>query len=195
MTDLNKIRYEQTNDELYTPISLSKILIENIPIKENDSCFDPFYGTGSFFNNFNLNDDNDYTEINLGKDFFRYTKKHDWVISNPPFSQLTKVFEHTLMISKVGFAYILPSYSLSCNRLKIASDSGFHLNKIIHFKNPKEWRLGFQMVFAIFTKEKNDSFVNLEYQSAIQTKLFKDSKLEASSLIEGSKQNENLKAD
>ncbi len=172
MTDLHKIRNGDSNDELYTPISLSKKLIENIPIKENHSCFDPFYGTGSFFNNFNSNNENDFSEINLGRDFFRYTKKHDWVISNPPFSQLTKVFEHTLMISKIGFAYILPSYSLSCNRLKIASDSGFYLNKLIHFKNPKDWMLGFQMVFAIFTKEKNDSFVNLESAEGVQTKLF-----------------------
>ena len=172
MTDLHKIRNGDSNDELYTPISLSKKLIENIPIKENHSCFDPFYGTGSFFNNFNSNNENDFSEINLGRDFFRYTKKHDWVISNPPFSQLTKVFEHTLMISELGFAYILPSYSLSCNRLKIASDSGFYLNKLIHFKNPKDWMLGFQMVFAIFTKEKNDSFVNLESAEGVQTKLF-----------------------
>ena len=172
MTDLNKIRHGESNDELYTPSTLSKKLIQNIPVNEEDSCLDPFYGTGSFFNNFNSNSENKYCEINLGKDFFRYTKKHDWVISNPPFSQLTKVFEHTLMISKLGFAYILPSYSLTCNRLKIASESGFHLNKLIHFKNPKEWMLGFQMVFAIFTKHKNNSFVNLEYQSGIQKKLF-----------------------
>jgi len=172
MNDLKNIRYGESNDELYTPISLSKKLIDHIGLKENDSCLDPFYGTGSFFNNFNSNEENDFCEINLGSDFFRYTKKHDWVISNPPFSQLTKVFQHTLMISKIGFAYILPSYSLSCNRIKMASDNGFYLSKLIHFKNPKEWMLGFQMVFAIFTKQKNDSFVNLEYEQGIQKKLF-----------------------
>jgi hypothetical protein len=172
MTDLHKIRYGNSNDELYTPISLSKKLIENIPIHESESCFDPFYGTGSFFNNFNSNDKNDYCEINLGRDFFKYQIRHDWVISNPPFSQLTRVFEHTLMISKVGFAYILPAYSLSCNRIKMASDNGFYLNKLVHFENPKEWMLGFQMVFAIFTKQKNDSFVNLKCENGIQSKLF-----------------------
>ena len=173
MNTLNNIKHQESNDELYTPISLSKKLIEFIPIKENDSCLDPFYGTGSFFNNFNLNKENDFCEINLGSDFFRYQKKHDWVISNPPFSQLTKVFKQTLMVSNKGFAYILPSYSLSCNRIKMASDNGFYLTKLIHFKNPKEWMLGFQMVFAIFTKNINESFVNLEYENGIQKKLFK----------------------
>jgi len=172
---LNNIQHsEEKNDELYTPVLLSKKLIKHISIEEEHSCYDPFYGTGSFFNNFNNNKSNSYSEINLGKDFFKYNKKHDWVISNPPFSQLTKVFEHTFLISKVGFAYILPSYSLSCRRLQMASDNGFYLNKLIHFKNPKEWRLGFQMVFAIFTKNQNNSFVNLDSKTGIQKKIFEN---------------------
>lgn len=174
MTDFNKIRYEDSNDELYTPPSLSKKLISNIDIEEYHSCLDPFYGIGSFFNNFNNNEKNDFCEINLGTNFFNYKKKHDWVVSNPPFSQLTKIFQHTIKLSNVGFAYVLPSYSLSCNRLKIASDNGFYLNKLIHFKNPKEWNLGFQMVFAIFTKNKNPSFINLEEVKGIQKRLFEE---------------------
>ena len=169
---LNQIRYsEESNDELYTPSSLSLKLISEIEIEEGQSCYDPFFGTGSFFNNFPPNPKNALTEINLGSDFFKYNVEHDWIISNPPFSQLTKILEHTMKLSRVGFAYIMPSYSLTCSRLKLINQFDFHIEKMIFFKNPKEWILGFQMIFVIFTKSKNESFVNLESDSSIQMRL------------------------
>ena len=169
---MNKIQNaEYTNDELYTPSSLSKKLISEIEIEEGHSCFDPFFGTGSFFNNFPPNVKNALTEINLGSDFFKYNHQHDWIISNPPFSQLTKILEHTMKLSKVGFAYIMPAYSLTHSRIKMINQFDFHIEKIVFFKNPKEWLLGFQMLFVIFTKSKNPSFVNLESDSSIQMRL------------------------
>ena len=169
---MNKIQNAETpNDELYTPSSLSLKLISEIEINEGESCYDPFYGTGSFYNNFPPNPKNALTEINLGSDFFKYNEKHDWLISNPPFSQLTKILEHSMKLSKVGFAYIMPAYSLTHSRLKLINQFDFHIEKMVFFKNPKEWALGFQMIFVIFTKSKNESFVNLESDNSIQMRL------------------------
>ena len=136
---MNKIQNAETsNDELYTPSSLSLKLISEIEIEEGQSCYDPFYGTGSFFNNFPPNPKNALTEINLGSDFFKYNHEHDWIISNPPFSQLTKILEHTMKLSRVGFAYIIPAYSLNYSRLKLNKSLNFHNEKMVFFKNPKE---------------------------------------------------------
>ena len=164
----------EPNDELYTPQSLAKKFISHIDIEPSDSCFDPFYGTGAFYNNFNNNSDNDFTEINLGSDFFKYNKKHDWGISNPPFSQLTNIIKHTLNLSIKGFAYVIPSYSLTHQRLKLINSFGFYINRIIYFENPKQWRLGFQMLFVIFTKEQNDKFINLKSNDGVQRRLFNE---------------------
>lgn len=171
-TNLNQIKNRsESNDEIYTPSALSKQFIEYMNISTQDTCLDPFYGTGSFFKNFNDNEDNSYCEINLGKDFFNYKINHDWLISNPPFSQLTKILDHTCRIAVKGFGYVLPAYSLTSSRIKNINLNGFYINKIIHFQNPKEWGLGFQMLFVIFTREKNDSFVNLESSNHIQRRL------------------------
>ena len=168
----NKIQYEnETNDELYTPSSLSKRFIELMEIPSSDNCLDPFYGTGSFFNNFIDNEKNGFCEINVGKDFFKYNIKHDWIISNPPFSQLTKVLEHTCSLSIKGFGYVMPAYSLSSSRIKKVNLNGFYIDKIIHFTNPKHWGIGFQMFFVVFTRTKNKSFINLESKNYVQRRL------------------------
>lgn len=170
----NKIQYDnETNDELYTPSSLSKRFIEIMEIPSGENCLDPFYGTGSFFNNFNDNKNNSFCEINLGKDFFKYDVKHDWIISNPPFSQLTKILEYTCQRSIKGFGYVMPSYALSSSRIKKINLNGFYIDKIIHFSNPKEWGIGFQMIFVIFTKIKNKSFINLDSINYVQKRLIK----------------------
>ena len=170
--NLNEINNRsEPNDELYTPAYLSLKFIKEMDISTEDNCLDPFYGTGSFFNNFNDNDQNAFCEINLGSDFFNYKFKHDWVISNPPFSQLTKILEHTCRISIKGFGYVIPAYSLTSSRIKNINLNGFYINKIISFSNPKEWRLGFQMWFVIFTREKNNSFINFESSDFVQRRL------------------------
>jgi len=166
---------ENPNDEIYTPPSLARDLIKQVDIKEGQSCLDPFYGTGAFYDNFpSMPQLHDFCEINLGKDFFKEKRKFDWIISNPPFSQLTNIFTHTIDRCNVGFAYLIPAYSLTCHRIRTCNNLGFYINKIIHFRNPKSWNIGFQMIFVIFTRNKNDSFVNLESCSTVQRRLFDD---------------------
>tara|TARA_R100000388_G_C7220752_1_gene148811 strand:- start:360 stop:890 length:531 start_codon:yes stop_codon:yes gene_type:complete len=163
---------EVANDEFYTPNSLAKKLIEEVPIKAEDSILDPFYGLGAFFNNYPENEFNEWYELNLGSDFFKKNERFDWIISNPPFSNLTKTIEHTLNVVKLGFAYIIPTYSLTAHRLDLINRMGFYLSKFIIFENPKSWGIGFQMCFVIFTKQKSDCIKLLKEDNTIQGRLF-----------------------
>ena len=160
-----------SNDEFYTPNSLAKKLIQEVPISKGSSILDPFYGLGAFFNNYPQNELNSWYELNLGSDFFKKNDTFDWIISNPPFSNLTKTIEHTLKVVKLGFAYIIPTYSLTANRLDLINKMGFYLSKMIIFENPKSWGIGFQMCFVIFTKQKNDSMKLLKEDNTIQARL------------------------
>lgn len=162
-----------SNDEIYTPPSLAKALIEQTSLffDEEDSFYDPFYGLGAFFDNFPHHFNNCFTELNLGSDFFRFEGRSDWIISNPPFSQLTKILEKSTLIAEKGICYILPSYSLTCRRIRIMKSMGFNISKIVFFENPKEWRLGFQMLYVIFTRENNPSFTCLVEEKTLQTRL------------------------
>lgn len=160
------------NDVFYTPNDLAKFLISQVSIKKDETLCDPFKGKGAFFNNFPAANSKDWYEITEGKDFFSNNKTYDWIISNPPFSDTSKILEYTCLYSKIGFAYLLPSYQISYVRLKKIESYGFYLNKIVYFRNPKKWNIGFQMAFFIFTKERSLSIKYFEESNLIQKRLF-----------------------
>ena len=80
---------EQPNDVFYTPAQLVKQLLEHVPLDHGDMVLDPFMGEGAFFNAYFPCVRSDWCEITKGRDFYEYVKPVDWVISNPPFSDIT----------------------------------------------------------------------------------------------------------
>ena len=93
------------NDEIMTPVKISKKIIDMFKIE--GIILDPFKGEGSFYNQYPKNIEKDWCEIKEGKDFFKYTKKVDWIISNPPYSILDEVLEHSYEIAE-NIVYLVP---------------------------------------------------------------------------------------
>ena len=144
---------EEPNDIFYTPSELVRDLLQQVPLDHGDMVLDPFMGEGAFFDAFFPFVRKDWCEIDKGRDFYEYFEPVDWVISNPPFSQLTKTLQHTMTLARRGFGYLMPTYSLTHSRINNAAGFGYQLRKLIFFPTPKHWQLGFQMCFAIFVKE------------------------------------------
>jgi len=156
-TNLNGIKSSPPNDVFFTPEPLAIELIAAVDIEPSDSILDPFKGEGAFFGNFPPCAFKDWAEITEGRDFFSESRRFDWLISNPPFSLMSKVLLKTCALSIKGFAYIIPAHSLSYRRIKECESFGFYLSKTIYFQNPSAWGMGFQMMFAIFTKAKPEN--------------------------------------
>ncbi len=172
-TTFNNIKAAPANDVFYTPAPLAIELIGAVDIEPSDSILDPFKGKGVFFDNYPPCGFKDWAEITEGRDFFSESRRFDWLISNPPFSLMSKVLLKTCALSTKGFAYIIPAHSLSYRRIQTCEGFGFYLSKTIYFQNPKDWELGFQMVFAIFTKTKPANIYCTGSNSAgVQTSLF-----------------------
>lgn len=150
-----------TNDLFYTPPQLARQLI-NIMIEQNyfeksDSILDPCSGKGAFINGFAHCLPENYAqllecEIQKGSDFYEFTGYVDWVISNPPFSDLTRWLNKTLLLNPRGFAYIMPTYSLTEQRLRKIESFGYTVDSTILIRNPEHWNIGFTMAFYVFTK-------------------------------------------
>lgn len=169
----NEIRdREKPNDVFYTPEKLSRFLIKQVNFTNDDSLLDPFKGKGAFYDNFPAQNKKDWFEILEGRDFFTINKKYDWFISNPPFSDTTKILEKTCLYADKGFAYLLPTYQMSYTRIKYAEKFGFYLNKIVYFQNPSEWQIGFQMAFFIFTRERSCSIKYETEDNTVQQTLY-----------------------
>lgn len=93
------------NDEIMTPTNISKMIIDMFDIK--GFILDPFYGEGSFYNQYPKDCAKDWCEIKRGKDFFDYHTKVDWIVSNPPYSILDEVLDHSFEIAD-NIVYLVP---------------------------------------------------------------------------------------
>ena len=85
--------------------------------------------------------------------FFDYHQKVDWIISNPPFSKLTKVLNHCAEICDKGFGLIMLSMHLNPKRILDLSNKGFNLTNM-HLLKVKKW-IGFPCFFLVFSKIGN----------------------------------------
>lgn len=173
----NKVKHREIpNDVFYTPPDLAKKLIEITDITPDLHLYDPFMGEGVFYDNYPAENTKKWAEITKGRDFFQDNEKIDFIISNPPFSMLTDILIHSSNICRSGFGYIMPSYALSYSRIMKIREYGFSISKIVYFENPKEWKIGFQMIYVIFDKtSKNQEIITIlpdNHNLTIQKKLF-----------------------
>lgn len=138
-------------DIYYTPLKLAKEIIDIVPLAENDTVLDPFRGKGAFYDQYPENVNKLWCEISDGRDFFEFNEEVDWIISNPPFSKLNDVLEHTLNVCKKGFCYIMGVLNLTNNRVKYIKNHGFNLT-FLEIANVREWHL-FSCCVVIFQKD------------------------------------------
>lgn len=94
------------NDKCMTPVKIAKQLCDLLPVGASDNCLDGFAGQDAFYNSFSSTV-KDWCEIDRGRDFFDYNKKVDWIISNPPYSILDAVLDHSFEIAN-NVVYLVP---------------------------------------------------------------------------------------
>jgi len=139
------------NDNFYTPRKLAAKLISLVPLETDDLVLDAALGEGAFFDNFPDYINADCCDPNLDLDFLQYSRNVDWIITNPPYSNLDAWFVKAFAISKKGVAFLLGYINITPRRLEIANNSGFGVTKI-HLCKVFQW-FGIS-AFVIFEKGK-----------------------------------------
>lgn len=121
------LKGNKPNDKVYTPLNISKLIIDKINSKYEicGTILDAFKGNGSFYNQYPNNLKKEYCEIDEGIDFFNYDKKVDWIITNPPYSILEQVLEHSFKIAD-NIVYLVPLSKIvsSLGRIKQINSYG-----------------------------------------------------------------------
>ena len=140
---------QKPNDDFYTPPELARECVRLV--KPIGSILDPCRGNGAFFNN--LPRGTKYCELKEGKDFYKFNEKIDWIISNPPYSDLDKWLKHSFKLARKGVAYLLGINNLTARRLELANHYGFGLTKMSMFKVFKWWGMS---LFVVWEKGKKD---------------------------------------
>ena len=94
------------NDKVYTPEHIAKKIIDLYNI--NGLILDASSGKNKvFYNNYPKDCKKDWCEIELGKDFFNYNKKVDWIITNPPYSIFDEFLKHSQELSD-NIVFLIP---------------------------------------------------------------------------------------
>ena len=143
---LTPIKNQKESDLVMTPFSLAKAIIDYLPIQ--DTVLDPCRGEGAFFAQFDGGAIPDYCEITEGLDFFDYTKKVEWIVSNPPWSIYRNFCKHSYKIAN-NIAYLITiNHDIALKaRLNDMEAAGFGIKEIILVDAPKtNWpQMGFQL--------------------------------------------------
>jgi len=137
---------EYANDEFMTPALLAQSLVSLLPPLKGLRVFEPCIGEGAFANVLP-------NPILIDGDFYDYTNTVDWVITNPPYSDLDKWLRHSFTISQVGVALLLGLLNITPRRLEMANEMGFGLTKI-HLCKVFHW-FGIS-AFVIWQKGQSD---------------------------------------
>ena len=95
-------------------------------------------------------------EIDDGVDFFKWNKKVDWVVGNPPFHKGWLFIEQASKIAQKGIAFLGNlNFLNSClpNRFEKLKKNGFYLQKIIIVQDTRWFG---RYYYLIFEKKEND---------------------------------------
>ncbi len=163
---------DQANDIFLTPPLLAWQLIDKVPITQGDVLCDAFAGmkgNQAFLENYPPGNPAYWMEIREDLDAFKCQDTWDWIITNPPFSDINKVLEYSTWSCRKGFAYILPNHGLSYRRIKFCEERGFKIIKLVSFPNPKPWSIGFSHVFVVWMKTDQGTMETVDSSSELQT--------------------------
>jgi hypothetical protein len=92
---LGRYAHINPNDVVFTPDWLAKQICELFPI--GGKVLEPCKGEGVFLNY--LPKDTEWCEIVDGRNCYDYTKKVDWIVTNPPYSDFNRFLDHSFYLA------------------------------------------------------------------------------------------------
>ncbi len=124
------------NDEFMTPPELAKLLVDKVPLRSNSTVLDPCPGAGAFIDSF----PSTVRAIGLApdEDFLEFDLPVDYIITNPPYSNLNEWLKHSFELADYGVALLLGLHNITPARMELANHYKFglvsiHLSKVYHW--------------------------------------------------------------
>ena len=151
----------QPNDIHYTPDKLAKEIIDYY--KPKGKILEPCKGTGAFYRH--LPKGSQYCEISEGINFFEFTDKVDWIITNPPFSKLTAFMQHSFKLANNIVFLINVAALFSTYRIKIIEDCKCRIKEIRFVKQPDTFPQTGRIPGAVYFKKNYTGNIKVSFTS------------------------------
>jgi hypothetical protein len=163
----HNIKHRATpKDVFYTPTAVANrhIQIVNQFANKDDLWLDAFKGQGVYYNNFPT-EKKEWCEITEGVDFFQRTEKADIICSNPPYSCLDKVIQHSISLNPTIISYLLGHGAMTPRRMKMLNDAGYSL-KSMYITKVFKW-YGMSEAITFVKQEEVDNLCKIEYDRIV----------------------------
>lgn len=87
-----------------------------------------------------------WCEVKRGTDFFAWTQRVDWIVTNPPWSQIRKFLQHALSLADHVVFLLTINHLWTRARLRDVKAAGFGVREIVLLDTPKSFpQSGFQL--------------------------------------------------
>jgi len=156
-------------DCIYTPREMAEAIVEKL--SPQGIILEPCMGDGGFTDIFDKKGFvYEWCEINKGIDYFKKeTTNAEWVITNPPFSKVTKFIQKSIELQVPNIALLVTINTIWMNgKLNFLKENGYRLEEIYliespYFRRMGEWRQsGFSLGVIVIKKNKTDNFPIIE---------------------------------
>ncbi len=145
-------------DVFYTPFKLVETHLNMfLDIPDNSTILDPFAGKKVYYDEMKkrfLNCNIEYTEIEEGLDFFNYDGNPDYIISNPPYSLINDVLEHSVNLKPKVISYLLAFHNITPKRIEYMNNNGYFV-KDFHLTKVYSW-FGFSIIITFSNEIKKN---------------------------------------
>lgn len=134
-------RNYKSDDVVMTPTALAEVLVRHF--NPQGKGLEPCCGNGNILRYL---PDADWCEISLGRDFFDYKDKVDYVFTNPPWSKIRKFLIHSMDIANDVYFLCTINHLWTKARVRDISEHGFGIKEICIFNTPSDFpQSGFQV--------------------------------------------------
>ncbi|WP_210401946.1 helix-turn-helix transcriptional regulator [Thioclava sp. L04-15] len=144
---------DAAQDRVMTPPNLAEAIIEHFSHAMAGRVLDPSRGEGAFYNHYPDHVERHWCEISEGRDFLAWGDRVEWVVTNPPWSELRAFTQHAMRVSE-NIVWLAPLTNLTTKaRLRDIDAAGFGIAELLFVDTPKSWpQSGFQIVAAHLKK-------------------------------------------
>jgi len=155
------------SDIVYTPDHIASWIVKYFA--PTGLILDPCMGDGAFYKQFHGK--KDWCEITQGRNFFDYKNYVNWIITNPPFSEIEKFMEHAFNLA-TNVVFLLPAHKTfsSWKRIRLIENYG-GIKTILLIKG-QDCNFPFRYPYGIFYFKKHyegpTSIINCEHNKSFK---------------------------
>ncbi|MFW9602948.1 MAG: hypothetical protein ACMV1B_11615 [Prevotella sp.] len=159
MSKMNPANRAKGNDEIYTPDWCVKDMVNHF--NPTGTILEPCKGLGAFTD---VLPNADWCEIRLGKNFYDYKNRVDWIITNPPYSDIRKFVLHSMKLAD-NIVFLIPVWkAFNAYGLQLASREYGNIKEIRWYGTGG--KLGFPMgngIGAVYWKKGHTGDIKVSY--------------------------------